>query len=277
MVPASAGLLPGRVDRSSRSRLVALRVACALMRQLLPEPRDDIDPAEAYGGPRPRPGNRPWVMVDMVASLDGAIAIDGRSGALGGPGDHRVFHALRGLADLILVGAATVRAEAYGPVRLTPELQEARVLRGQAPVPRLAIVSRRLDLDLSSPLFTESDPPPLVVTAPSSSMARRAEIAAIADLLLAGQTDDVDLVAALEAFGEMGIELVVCEGGPTINGQLLEADLFDELCLTLAPKLVGGRERRVVDGAEPLLRDLDLVQVLAEGDELYLRAVRKAT
>jgi riboflavin-specific deaminase-like protein len=243
--------------------------------QLLPEPRDDVDPAEVYAAVRPRPDGRPWVLTDMVSSLDGAVAVDGRSGGLGGPGDRRVFHALRGLADLILVGAATVRAEAYGPVQIPPELQESRVMRGQTPVPRLAIVSRHLDLDLSAPLFTESDPPPIVVTAPGSAVARRAEIAARADLLLAGQADDVDLGAALAAFCEMGIELVVCEGGPTINGQLLEAGLLDELCLTLAPKLVGGRERRVVDGTHPVLENFDLAHLLAEGDELYLRAVRR--
>jgi riboflavin-specific deaminase-like protein len=244
------------------------------MRQLLPEPLDDVDPAVVYGVPRPRIG-RPWVLVNMVTSLDGAIAVDGRSGGLGGPGDHRIFHALRGLADLILVGAATVRAEHYGPVSFGPELQEARVVRGQAPVPRLAIVSRRLDLDLSTSLFTDSDPPPLVVTAPGSSTARRAEIASSADLLLAGQGNDVDLAVALDSFAEMGVELVVCEGGATINGQLLEADLLDELCLTIAPKLAGGRERRAVESTEPMLKDLDLAHVLAQDDELYLRAVRR--
>src|SRR5262245_36804108 len=94
------------------------------MRRLLPGPLEEVDPRSAYALGRPRPGDRPWLLVNMVTSLDGAVAIDGRSGALGGPGDHLVFHALRSLADVILVGAATVRAERYGPVRLPPEVQE---------------------------------------------------------------------------------------------------------------------------------------------------------
>jgi riboflavin biosynthesis pyrimidine reductase len=244
------------------------------MRRLLPGPEEEVDPRSAYAVARPHTADRPWLLVNMVTSLDGAVAVDGRSGALGGPGDHLVFHALRSLADVILVGAATVRAEGYGPVRIPADLQEARVLAGQAAVPRLAIVSRRLDLDLTSPLFTESDPAPVVVTSPAAAMARRAEVAQTADLLLAGHGDDVDFEIALAALGEMDAELVVCEGGPTINGQLLGADLIDEFCLTVAPKLVGGMAGRPAQSPTAFLHDYQLAHVLEHDGELYLRAVR---
>lgn len=246
------------------------------MRQLLPEPCDDVVLTQVYGGPRDRPTGRPWLLLDMVTSLDGATSLAGRSGGLGGPADRQVFHTLRSLADVILVGAGTVRAEGYGPVRIAEAIQEARVLRGQSPVPRLAVVSRRLDLDLRSELFTASTPPPLVVTCPGAPTSRRVEVAGAADLLLAGQDSDVDLVSALRSLGELGAELVVCEGGPMLNGQLLAADLVDEVCLTLAPSVVGGTSSRVGYGSElPSPHRFDLAGLLEDHGELFVRAVRR--
>lgn len=245
------------------------------MRQLLPEPSDEVDLVHLYGARRPTVVGRPWVALDMVASLDGATARQGRSGQLGGPGDHRVFHTLRSLADVILVGAGTVRAERYGPVRLAPEIQEARVQRGQEALPRIAVVSRRLDLDLASPLFRSDESTALVITAPGAATARRVEVAAATDLLLAGSGDDVDLSVALVTLGELGARLVVCEGGPILNGQLIALDLVDEVCLTVAPLLVGGSSARVATGTEPLdLTRFELASVLEEHGELFVRAVR---
>lgn len=244
------------------------------MRQLLPTAVETVDPTRVYEQLRPAPPGRPWLLVGMVASLDGATVVDGRSGGLGGAGDRAVLRALRGLADVVLVGAGTVRTEGYGPVRLDDEVQEARVLRGQAPVPRLAIVSRSLRLDLDRPLFTESDPPPLVVTTDAADTARRVELTQRADLLLAGHGADVDPVATLAALGELGAEVVVCEGGPSLNGQLLEAGLVDEVCLTVAPWLVGGSSSRIVAGAEgtePVR--FTTTHVLEDAGDLFVRAV----
>ena len=134
------------------------------MRQLLPEPAE-VDPVAAHAAAvRPAPEGRPWVALNMVASVDGATALDGVSGGLGGPGDKAVFRALRGVADVILVAAGTVRAEGYGPPRTPPELQEARRARDQAPFPRIAIVSGSLGLDPTSRVFAEAPEPPLVFT-----------------------------------------------------------------------------------------------------------------
>jgi riboflavin-specific deaminase-like protein len=244
------------------------------MRRLLPDPVASITPEEAYTVARPAPAGRPWVLLDMVTSLDGATAIEGRSGGLGGPADKLVFHALRSLADVILVGAGTARAEDYGSPRIPEPVQEVRVLRGQAAVPRLAVVSRSLDLPAGSRLF-DADPPPMVITAPGAALALRAEIAQRADLVLAGHDDDVDLGMALATLREMGHEVVVCEGGPRLNGLLLAAGLVDELCLTVAPTMVGGGSARIAVGPAVAPVGFDLAHVLEQDGELFLRAVRR--
>jgi riboflavin biosynthesis pyrimidine reductase len=201
--------------------------------------------------------------------------VAGRSGELGGPGDQQVFRALRAACDVILVGAGTLRAERYGPPRLDDTIQDRRVLAGQTALPRLAVVSRSLALDLTSALFTTGDPPPLVITAPGADQVRRVEVARVADLLLAGQGDEVDLEAAMASLGEMDVEVVVCEGGPRLNGGLFDADLIDEVCVTIAPTLVGGTSARLTSGArQELPRGFELAHLLEHEGELYLRAVR---
>ncbi len=84
------------------------------MRQLLPFPRDPVDPATLYGD-LPSAGTRPTVRLNMIASIDGATAVSGLSGSLGGPADQALFAVLRSQADVVLVAAGTVRAEHYGP------------------------------------------------------------------------------------------------------------------------------------------------------------------
>jgi hypothetical protein len=142
------------------------------VRQLLPVALDSVDPSAAYASDvRPRHADRPWLLLDMISSADGATHIDGTSGALGSEGDHVVFRAIRAVADVILVAAGTVRSENYRPVRATDAVREARVARGQAPVARLAILSRHLDFDFDADLFT-SDQPPLLLTTNAAPPAR---------------------------------------------------------------------------------------------------------
>jgi riboflavin biosynthesis pyrimidine reductase len=211
----------------------------------------------------------------MVSTVDGATALDGASSGLGSPGDRRVFSALRSVPDMILVAAGTVRREGYGPVQLAEERQQQRRARGQEPVPKLAIVSRSLDLDLDSPLFRESAPPPIVITTADAPLARRAEIADRADLVLAGQGGSVDLQETARAMAELGARIVLCEGGPSLNGQLVSAELVDEVCLSLAPSLASGSSARIAHGA-PLatLAHLRLRHVLEEDGFLFLRYTR---
>jgi riboflavin-specific deaminase-like protein len=216
------------------------------VRRLLPTPAEAVELIEAYP-PLPARGGRPSVRVNMIASVDGATAVEGASGGLGGPADRAVFMHLRSLADVVLVGAGTVRAEGYGPPRLPQELQDARRGRGQAPLPRLAVVSRSCRLDWDAPLFREAGPRPIVVTAEDAPADRRARASAVAEVLTAGR-DDVDLVAALAALGAGGAGAVLAEGGPHLNGTLAAAGLIDELCMTLAPRLAGGDSSRIIAG-----------------------------
>ena len=248
----------------------------AAVRRLLPRPEAEINPAEAYvDAERRSVGLRPWVLTNMIASADGGTAVQGRSGALGGPADKAVFTAIRAASDLILVAAGTVRAERYHAPALPAELVDARIRRGQLPQPRLAIVSRRLELDPTLPFFDPDRPKPIIVTSAAAPPDQRAELAGRAEIVTCGQSE-VDLVDALSLLRERyGAAVILSEGGPSLNGALTEVGALDEICLTVAPKLVGGSSRRIVHGAEPLNDELTLAHLLEQDDYLFLRYVRR--
>lgn len=249
------------------------------MRQLLPSPAD-VDPVAAYlAAPRPARPDRPWVTVGMIASVDGATAVDGRSGALGGPADKAVFRAVRALADVILVAAGTVRAERYGPVRLSPDARAARVRAGRPDRdPQLAIVSGSLDLDLDSPLFAAGDRRPLVFTTVDADPRRQRALEDRAEVRLAGRAR-VDLDDALGQLRAGGTEVVVCEGGPRLNAGLVDAGVVDEWCVSIAPLVAGGASTRVVHGAGAAAEPgrVELVSLLEGDGLLFGRWVRAGT
>ncbi len=246
------------------------------MRRLVPRKTNAVDVERLYrSAPRTPPTDRPWVVVGMIASADGAAVVDGRSGGLGGPGDRRVFRALRALADVILVAAGTVRAEGYGPVRLAPAETEARVAAGQDPVPRIAVVSAALDLDWSSPLFVESDPRPMLITPSDADPGLVAEAREHAEVIACG-SGRADLGKALVELGRRGSAVVVSEGGPSLNGALLAEQLMDELAVSVAPVAAGGNGMRIVRGQAPAVPlDMELTHVLEEAGYLFLRYVRR--
>jgi len=218
------------------------------VRRLLPEPAAVIDVATAYADPvRARHDGRPWLLVNMISSLDGAVAIDERSGGLGGAGDQRVFGVLRDLADLILVGAGTARAERYGP----PKRHGLRV----------AVVTRSAQLDWSAPLFSSGAG--LVITTEDAP-------AVPVDSVRAGR-GAVDLPGALT---QLGGEVVLCEGGPSLNGDLLAADAIDEWCLTLSPMLIGGGAGRAALSKAAHPSNFRVAHVLEDDGYLFVRALR---
>jgi riboflavin biosynthesis pyrimidine reductase len=234
---------------------------------------DALDP---YRVERPPPADRPWVLANMVAGVDGCAAVAGKVGALSDATDAALFRALRSVADVVLVGAATVRQEGYGPVRLAPELVERRRAEGRRPIPPIAVVSRALTLDWTSTLGTDGEggARPIVVTAAAADGSLRAEATALADVLLAGD-DRVDLGEALRLLRrDHGAEVVLCEGGPTILGQLAADDLLDELCLTVTPRIGGDPLPVAVVPAGAPLRALALRHVLHEDGTLFLRYTR---
>lgn len=208
------------------------------MRQIYPEPVADIDPVGAYGRLETGRGSRPAVRFNMITSLDGATALSGRSGAMSGQADRSVFSSLRALADVILVGAGTMRTEGYGPAKLGAKARERRSAMGIEPVPPIAVMTRSCALDWGSRFFVEAEERPIVVTTASATETNREHARAVADVVIAGD-DEVDPLRAIEALGDRGAQNVLVEGGPGINGEFARIGLIDELCLTLSPLLVG--------------------------------------
>lgn len=252
------------------------RSTVAAVRRLLPHVDDaEVTALDVYGSDeRPRIGDRPWVVANMVASVDGATAVDGVSGALGADGDHMVFTALRTIADVVLVASGTANAERYGPVRTDPDRTAWRAERGKPATARLGLVTGSLSLDPELPCFTADDGSwPLVVTCDDAPADRRALLSDRAEIVDVGP-DQVDLDAALRLLGDRGAEVVLTEGGPGLLGQLITLDLVDELCLTVAPMIVGGTSRRVVHGALDAPHDFVLDRVLEHDGELLLRYLR---
>ncbi len=243
-----------------------------LMHRLLPDPSDRVDTLDAYALPADDPG--PHLRVNMVSSIDGAAAVEGRVGILSGTADGALLHELRSLCDVLLVGAGTIRAEGYGPLELTDEQQRRRVAAGQAAVPRLAVLTRSLDLDLTAPVFTEATARPLLVTTSRAPAARREEAAAVADVVVAGDAD-VDLAAALSELARRGLPRILSEGGPHVLAAMFAAGLVDELCLAIAPVVTAGAELRITAG--PALDPpptMHLAHVLEKDDFLFLRYTR---
>jgi riboflavin biosynthesis pyrimidine reductase len=232
------------------------------VRQLLPYPAEDLtddDLLAAYAVP---PGEH--LRVNFVSSADGAVTIDGASGGLGGPGDRRVFQLLRDLADVILVAAGTVRNEGYGYPRFPAERRDRRQATGRAEWPTFAIVSRRLDLDLSSSLFVDPPVRPVVLTGPDSPADRRAELERCAEVMV---VDDLSSgVARLHRRGP-----ILCEGGPHLFAALVGAGLVDELCLTLSPVLAGPGPGRIESGPLHPAVHLALAGLLEEDGALFTR------
>jgi riboflavin biosynthesis pyrimidine reductase len=233
---------------------------------------DQPDPFETYEAERPRPDGRPWLIANMVAGLDGSLAWRGRVGALSSAADRSLFVRLRGLADAVVVGAGTVRAEGYGPVKLPDERREQRLAAGRQAVPPVVVVSRSLALDWDGPIWKEStDQRPILVTAASAPPGALDQARRRADVIVAGD-DSVDLAAAMAALAERGMAVVLTEGGPTLLAELVAEGLLDELCLTLTP-LFGGDPLTMAHRSEAAveLRSFSLDGVVRREDELYLR------
>ncbi len=237
------------------------------MRRLLPTPADDLDHAALVAAYRYPPG-RPTVRANMVTSLDGSAVKDGRSGGLGGEADKAVFDVLRGLADVVLVGAGTARTEGYRALRPKPAYADQRRGDGQRPAPVLALVSGRLHLDPASALFGGTERTVVVTHAAADAGARR-RLAEVADVVVAGGRE-VDVAAALDELAARGLPRVLCEGGPTLLAAVAAAGRLHELCLTLSPQLVGGDGTRLAHGPD-LDVGLSLVHLLEQDGVLLSR------
>lgn len=235
------------------------------VRQLLPHTADEVDLVTTYEFPP----DRRWVRANMVASVDGAGAVDGTTKGLSSPADQRAFGVLRQLADVLLVGAGTVRTERYTAEPIRPEHVERRRSAGQQRAPAMAVVSRSLALDPDSALFVGAPARTIVLTCRAAPVEGRRALADVADVIDAGD-EEVDLGAAIDVLHARGLTRVSCEGGPHLLGQIVAADRLDELCFTLSPHLVGGLPPRLLDGQDlPHPSRLRLAHLLEEDGFLF--------
>jgi riboflavin biosynthesis pyrimidine reductase len=166
-----------------------------------------------------------------------------------------------------------VRAEGYGAMRLERAALEWRCARGLAEHPVFAIVSGALHLDPGSAVFAEAPVRPVVVTVAASASAKKEALSRVADVLVCGD-EKLDAGVMLGELAKRGLRQVLCEGGPTLFGALLEADCVDELCLTVSPVLEAGEAPRIAAGALPQPRRMRLQHALVSGSILLLRYLR---
>lgn len=212
----------------------------------------------------------PRIRMNFVSSADGAATVAGRSAGLGGDTDRAIMQVLRAMSDVVVVGAGTVRAEGYGGTRVEGADAVWRQTHGLSGQPRLAVVSRALDLEPRHPFFAEAVTRPLVVTCAGAPAERREAVETVAEVIVCGDaTVDLEQMRSLLAAG--GMPQILCEGGPHLFGALHDAGLVDEVCLTLSPRLAGGEAGRIMRGAAERVDPLRLESLLRDGDWLFLR------
>jgi riboflavin-specific deaminase-like protein len=243
------------------------------LRRLLPEPATVAVPVDeligdAVGRLEP-PADRPYTLVNFVASADGHATVAGRSGGLGDDVDRAIFHSLREHVDAVLAGTGTLRVERYGRVLGRAERRERRVRRGQSPEPLAVVISRSGDIPEDIPLFHEPEAMIVVFTPVDVGAECAAQLSVIR--LDPGELTLTTVMRRLRT--DFGIATLLCEGGPTMFGGLLREDLVDELFLTVAPKLVGGGHGPAVSSgpALPEPRPLRPIWLLEREGSLYVR------
>jgi riboflavin-specific deaminase-like protein len=242
------------------------------LRRLLPE-SGELTAEEACAGMRLgdlAPPERPYLVINMVSTLDGRIAVDGRSGPIGDEADRELFFALRTQADAVMVGAGTVRAERYGRLVRNPELRERRVAEGLEPDPLAVVVSARLRLPEDTPLLQDEHSTVVVLTASDEELP---DTPAKVHYLRGPAGIEVEVGPLLERLRtDFGVRSILCEGGPTLNRSLIREGLADELFLSLAPKLAGGPPLTILTG-DPLPAPLpaELVWLFEHDSHLFGR------
>ncbi|SDS23158.1 Pyrimidine reductase, riboflavin biosynthesis [Brevibacterium siliguriense] len=221
---------------------------------------------------RSQPRHECWVTGHMVAGLDGTAAIHGRVGALSTEPDQDLFRRMRQIADVVMVGAQTIRSEGYAPMRLSESARAQRQARGQSEMPPVAVVSRSLDLDWSSQVFAAAPEHArtIVITCARADPKRLAAAEQAATVVIAGD-DRVEPAKALQALAGFGYQVVLCEGGPRWLGELVAADRLDELCLSISPMMGGDPLPVSVAPPGADIAQFSLKSTMVADDTLFLR------
>lgn len=244
-------------------------------RQLLPEPQTVtaqrlLGALELVGQ---APAERPYTIVNFIASADGRAAFHGRSGPLSDPGDRAMFHGLRERVDAVFVGTGTLRAERYGRLVRDAERRNRRAASGLAPDPLACLLTRSGNVPLDIPLF--ADPSSHVVVYSAHDLDLSAAAAGVESITLdPGQLTLTTMLRHLRAAYD--VRALLCEGGPTVFAALLGEDLVDELFLTIAPRLTGGGGDPTITRGSAMteLAELQLRWALERDGFLYLRYTR---
>ena len=218
--------------------------------------------------PRPAEGSdRPFFAANMVTSLDGRAAIGGRSKLLGSERDAELLLGLRTRFDAVLVGAETLRSERYGPIVRDPELRKIREEDGRDASPLAVVMTRSMELPWDCPLFTEGIGRVVIYTGADRQpppTATEVEVVAVGG--------DPEVTGLADWLSGHGVHSVLCEGGPTILAQLLDAGMLDELFLTIHPVITGEPDApRIVEGPVGAPMAFELIELSREGDELFTR------
>jgi riboflavin-specific deaminase-like protein len=214
--------------------------------------------------------DRPYTIVNFVASADGRAAFQGRSGQLGDASDRAMFHGLRERVDAVFAGTGTMGTERYGRLVRDPERRRRRAEAGLAPEPLACLVSRSGAIPFDIPLFEDPEARVVVFTPAEPDLAPiRAQVEVV-------RLDPATFTLAAmmrHLRREHDVRALLCEGGPLVFGSLLQEGLVDELFLTLAPKLAGGGNDPAVTAGPglPELASLELVWAFEHEGSLFLR------
>lgn len=215
---------------------------------------DDLEALAAwYDHPAAEPDSGVAVRVNMVSSVDGAAAADGATAAMATPADRAVFRVLRAVADVVLVGAGTARAENYGPASVPHGLRRWRRDRGLPSAPVIVQVTGSGRVHTGRGMFAEAGAAAVVTSSEDPDVLDRLRRLAGASGVIRARDPGggVDVTAALDALAERGWRRVLCEGGPTLLARMAAADLLDEWCVTTSPLAVPVRAPRITAGPDP--------------------------
>ena len=211
--------------------------------------------------------DRPYLILNFAATADGRATIDGRSGPIGSRTDTEVLQRLRTRTDAVMIGAGTMRAERYGRMVSDPAFRAYRESTGLEADPVAVLVSNRMDLPWDAGLFTDGGGEVVVFTTSDEDAPETAT-----PVTVVRHPDSVDMEEAMSwLLRERNVKSVLCEGGPTLHGELQARGLADELFLTIAPKLAGREERSILSAPLPDVIELELGWLLAAGSELFAR------
>ncbi len=245
------------------------------MQQVYPVQRP-LDPEDVYTDLMfEPPEDRPYVIFNMVSSIDGKTTINGelRKVRIGSSTDRRLMEWIRLPCDMVLRGAETVRVNPrYTGV--SEDLAARRQKVGRPAQPLVGIVSASCNLPLDKPLFTDPPRRPVVITCEQAPQDALAAVSEKADVIIAG-SERVDPERALALLQERyGVRRLLLEGGPRLNYDFLRAGLVDEIFWTIAPKLIGrAKDKTMVEGRDVFhpMPSARLVTAFVHEDEFYLR------